>query len=374
VHRTAETEVAPDTASAPAAAAASVRGARGAVLALQRTAGNRATGAALALARAPTTNVLPFDEDIFRAKGGAEVVTGGQFVFSSHLFDILVPKVKKQVDAAPRFREKLNEHMTACGHNDEGYINWAEADKARADLKAAGFPADVLGPEAASLAAGGAIFEKLWAGYADPKSSFPDLTPYATISQYQALRRWEYQACKATALKVAKRYVAAGGVGGKRKAETAIKPTALVGGVKTDTKLLASGLALGTVATYSAALGEDVARMKRALDDGWVVHARVLSGLEGGGASRAEAEHSLVVFGYDGDAFEFFDPDVSGSNVKRSGFDKLYFDRSANRLSTAQTEADFAVYAAGGDYSTGKVHGWQARGVHRYQVTSIETV
>jgi len=35
---------------------------------------------------------------------------------------------------------------------------------------------------------------------------------------------------------------------------------------------------------------------------------------------------------------------------------------------------DFAVYAAGGDYSTGKVHGWQARGVHRYQVTSIETV
>jgi hypothetical protein len=374
VHRTAEMELAPDAASAPiAGAAVPARDPAGAVLALQRAAGNRATQAALRIARVPTT-VLPFDEEIFRAKAGPEVVELGQMVFGSYLLDALVPKVKKQLEVTPQYRDKLNEHMVACGNNDEGYINWAAADKARADLKAAGFPAALLGPDSASLEAGGAIFEKLWAAYADPQAPFPDLSPYATISQYQALRRWEYQACKATALKVAKRYVAAGGAGGKRSATTAIKATALVGGVKTDLKPLASGLVRGTVASYSSSLSEDVGRMKRALDDGWVIHARVLSGVEGGGASRAEAEHSLVVFGYDGDAFEFFDPDVAGSNLARSGFDKLYFDRGANRLSTARTETDFAVHGEGGDYATGKVHGWQTSGVHRYQVTSIETV
>lgn len=182
------------------------------------------------------------------------------------------------------------------------------------------------------------------------------------------------QACKVTAARIAKRYIAAGGVGGKRDAGTAIKPTALVASVKDDMTPLAGDLFRGTVASYGADLGKEVERMRRALDDGWVIHARVLSGLYGGGASRAEAKHSIIVFGYEGDTFEYFDPDVGGSNLKYSGFDKLYFDRAANRLSTARSEADFAVYEGDGAAGSNRFYGWQARGVHRYQVTSIETL
>ena len=114
--------------------------------------------------------------------------------------------------------------------------------------------------------------------------------------------------------------------------------------------------------------------MKRALDDGWVIHARVLSGVTGGGKSRAEAEHSLVVYGYSGNAFEYFDPDVGGSNVARTGFDRLHYDPKANRFSTAASEADFLVYNPPKDDKSGHIRGYQVSGVHRYQVSSIETL
>ena len=290
--------------------------------------------------------------------------------------DILVPKVKKQVDAAPKFREKLNEHMTACGHNDEGYINWAEADKARADLKAAGFPADVLGPETASLAAGGAIFEKLWATYADPKSLFPDLTPYATISQYQALRRWEYQACKATALKVAKRYIAAGGASAaSAKRRRAIKPTALVGGVKTDNKPLASGLALrhgrdllgvagGGRGAYEARprrrLGRPRARAQRARGRRRVATRKPSTRWSSSATTATRSSSSIPTS-------PARTASAAASTSSTSTAPPTVSARRRPRPTSPST-------TAGGDYKTGKVHGWQARGVHRYQVTSIETV
>jgi hypothetical protein len=128
------------------------------------------------------------------------------------------------------------------------------------------------------------------------------------------------------------------------------------------------------VATYGHDLDKQVARMKRAIDDGWVVHARVLSGLYGGGKSRAEAEHSIIVYGYSGDEFEYWDPDVAGSNLALSGFDRLFYDRDANRLSTATSEAELPVYERSGAEGSGQEAGWHTKGVHRYRVTSIETL
>src|SRR5829696_1057853 len=343
----------------------------GGVLALQRSAGNRATVAALRLARR-STNVLPFDEEIFRSKIGAEAAKLGQMLFHSKLGDVLFPKAVAEVNKRPELFPIWNEYMNGINH-----LNWKTADNARKALRELapdGPMAALHGPEDARLEAGGAIFEKLWKAYENPTASFPDLAPYATLGHYQALRRWEMQACKVTATRIAKRYIAAGGVGGKRDAGTAIKPTALVASVKWDDTPLGGDRYRGGVASYSRKLVDEVARMRRALDDGWVIHARVLSGLEGGGRSGAEAEHSLIVFGYDGNTFEFFDPDVAGSNLARSGFDKLYFDPVANRLSTARTESDFGVYDADGPAGSNRHHGWQASGVHRYQVTSIETL
>ena len=172
------------------------------------------------------------------------------------------------------------------------------------------------------------MFETLWKAYSDPKAGFPDLTPYVDLAHLQALARYELIACKRTATLIAGRYVARGS--GKRSAGTAIKPTQLIGGVKTDEAVLAGDLSRGTVATYSAELGKEVERMKRAIDDGWVIHARVLSGIVGGGKSRAEAEHSLIVYGYSDNAHHTDQP--------------------------------------------GHIRGYQASGVHRYQVSSIETL
>jgi len=341
------------------------------VLALQRSAGNRATVAALRLSRR-TTNVLPFDEDIFRSKIGEEAAGLGQMLFHSKLGQVLFPKARAEVDKRPELVPIWNEWVTGMNA-----FNWKTADNARKALRelAPDGPMGAFhGPEDARLEAGGAIFEKLWKAYESPNASFPDLAPYMTLGHYQALRRWEFQACKVTATRIAKRYIAAGGVGGKREAGTAIKPTPLVASVKWDDTAVGGDRYRGGVASYSSKLGEEVAKMRRALDDGWVIHARVLSGLEGGGKSGAEAEHSLIVFGYAGNTFEFFDPDVAGSNVARSGFDKLYFDPVANRLSTASSEADFGVYDAEGLAGSNRHHGWQASGVHRYQVSSIETL
>lgn len=359
----------PEVARAPPSG--SVPPSFGGVLALQRSAGNRATVRALRLAR-EATNVLPFDREIFASKIGKEAAGLGQMLFHAKLDPLVIPPAGGAADQRPELTPIFDEWLKAM---DEG--NWKTADAARKALRELapdGPLAAYHGPEDARLEAGGAIFEKLWKAYEKPDAPFPDLKPYATMGHYQALRRWEMQACKVTATRIARRYIAAGGVGGRRRAETAIKPTALVAGVKRDKTPLGGDLFRGDVATYSSKLADEVEKMRRALDDGWVVHARVLSGIEGGGASGAEAEHSLIVYGHEGDTFEFFDPDVAGSNLARSGFDKLYFDRTANRLSTARTEADFGAYAREGAAGSNRHHGWQASGVHRYQVTSIETL
>jgi hypothetical protein len=356
--------------SAPAPPAGAVAPGLAGVLALQRSAGNRATVRALGLARA--TNVLPFDREIFASKVGKEAVAFGQMLFHAKLGQVVLPKAIAVVEKRPELVPIWNEWMGAMDS-----VNWKTADAARKALRELapdGPLAALHGPDDARLEAGGAIFEKLWKAYERPDAPFPDLSAYTTLSHYQALRRWEMQACKVTATRIAKRYIAAGGVGGKRDPGTAIKSTALVASVKYDATPLGGELYRGGVATYSSKLVDEVGKMRRALDDGWVVHARVLSGIEGGGASGAEAEHSLIVFGYDGNTFDFFDPDVAGSNRAGSGFDKLYFDPVANRLSTARNEADFGAYDAEGPEGSNRHHGWQARGVHRYQVTSIETL
>ena len=353
MHRTAERDLEPAAEPAAPLARAPVAALRG----LPAAAGNRAiarfVGAALREAR-------------FRSKIGSEAAERGQMLFHSKVFELLWPKVWNVIYDDTGLKEIWDSYMAALGDAD-----YAKADAIRTELKDTKFPAELLGPDDARLEVGAQLFEKLWKEYAKPNASFPDLAPYVTIGHYQALQRWEMIACKRTATLIAKRYVAEGGAGGARSAGTAIKPMPLVGGVKTEDKHLGGDLYRGTVATYSAELGKEVERMKRALDDGWVIHARVLSGIVGGGKGYAQAEHSLIVYGYSGDAFEYFDPDVGGSNVAKTGFDRLYYDRDANRLSTAASEADFAVYA-GRDKT--HIQGFQASGVHRYQVSSIETL
>ena len=363
MHSTATQERAPDPEPAVATATVLARSPATAMRALQRRVGNRAVARLLGPA---------LREARFRSLIGSEAANRGQMLFHGRVADLLLPKVDAAIENEPGLKD-IYAKFTAGLYPKEGNPDWAKSDAARAELKNTKFPAALLGPDDARLEVGAQIFETLWKTYSDPKKGFPDVTPYVNLAGYQALMHWELLACKRSATLIAKRYIAGGGGGGTRSAGTAIRPTQLVGGVKTNMKPLGGDLYIGTVATYSTELGKEVERMKRAIDDGWVVHARVLSGITGGGKSRSQAEHSLIVYGYSGKAFEYFDPDVGGSNLAMTGFDRLYYDDKANRLSTAESEAQFPVYGDK-DGSGAHLRGSQTSGVHRYQVVSIETL
>ncbi len=220
----------------------------GGVLALQRAAGNRATVRALGIARAPqATKVLPFDQEIFASKIGEEAAGAGQMLFHSRLWALVIPKAEAEVNRRPELVPIWKEWLDSM---NEGA--WESADSARKKLRElapTGPLAALHGPDEGRMVAGGPIFERLWKQFEKPDSPFPDLTPYATISQYQVLRRFEMQDSNVTATKIAKRYIAAGGVGGKRRAETAIKSTPLVAGVKRDKTPLGGDLFRGDVAS-----------------------------------------------------------------------------------------------------------------------------
>ena len=366
MHSTATQERAPDPEPAVAAATALARTPAAVLRSLQRGVGNRAVARFIG----------PFAREArFRALSGKEAAAKGQFLFNGKVAELLYPKLNASVANEPALAAIVDE-WEAGVFPAEGRRDYAKADAARAELKDTKFPAELLGPDDAKLEVGARVFETLWNTYKDPKKGFPDLTPYVNLAHLQALARYELIACKRTATLIASRFVAGGGSGGTRSAATAIKPTPLIGGVKTDESIVRDDLSRGTVATYSAELGKEVQKMKDAIDDGWVIHARVISGVTGGGASKREAEHSLIVYGYSGNAFEYFDPDVGGSNVAKTGFDRLYYDPNpkAPRLSTAASEADFLVYNPPQGDASGHIRGYQASGVHRYQVSSIETM
>jgi len=119
-----------------------------------------------------------------------------------------------------------------------------------------------------------------------------------------------------------------------------------------------------------------IPELKKALDAGQVIHARVLSGVgfgtnpnvpaEPGSRKRSlgppPEEHSLLLIGFDGDTFVFSDPDAAVSNTPVPGFGQLTFD--GKRLSTAVNDADLPVTAGGR----------HARGDKRYQIISLVTV
>ena len=131
--------------------------------------------------------------------------------------------------------------------------------------------------------------------------------------------------------------------------------------------------------------------MKAALDGGWVLHVRVVSG---GGAKtphpqpigpgvfppRAPAdptEHSLLIIGYRGNGFVVSDADPHGEQKDArldTGFTTIYFDSGSNRLSTAPDEASFPVVNGLDDHGGPALGDFQVDGHHRYQVWSAFSV
>jgi hypothetical protein len=97
-----------------------------------------------------------------------------------------------------------------------------------------------------------------------------------------------------------------------------------------------------------------VTALKDALDNGQMVHARVLSGVgKGLGCAKAfdvkkvgaigppSEEHSILIFAHDGDEFAFHDPDATASNNPQVGFGRLFFaDGTVHRDRRGRSSGD----------------------------------
>jgi hypothetical protein len=240
-------------------------------------------------------------------------------------------------------------------------------------------------------ASGKAIYYSLWAQL-NKGDQVPALTRYESIPTLKAVWEWENQACGFTGSIVANRYVRKekakdidqrANPDAERKKSTAVWAT-LAGSATRDMRPT-SGFRLGDVLNQNG-VAAVVPKMQIALDDGWILHARVLSGVDYGHGDatahfdKLEAkgkapkqpqrigkppeEHSIMIIGYDANSneFVFWDPDSGSSNKHGAGFGSLFF--SGSHLSSASNDADLAVDNDGNHRGGSE---------HRYQVITISS-
>jgi hypothetical protein len=382
---TAETESAHAVESSRAAPEA------GRVLALQRSIGNRRTAALLSrqprvLARVPWAAISGTVEEALFAGArsrfseaiGPDIAAAGQFQFTL----LIAGPVQTVFDglASQKWTEDAERTTTLelwKSFTDQLFsAQYKNADETRKIL--AEFVREAKSPEAAKLVpylgsdsdasygAAAKIYQEHW----KTGKGKPDVSKRLTVAHLFAFRRWEAQACKATATYAAKRLGSSGKWGGKRSPATAIPETVLTVKKTHDPTEKAWKTWVGDVFTYRDDLPAIVGKMARALDDGWTIHVRVLSGSVG-----SDEEHSvLVIDHYDSRVFYFFDPDVGGSNIYTPGYDRFYFNKADNLLTTARDRSDLTVWNADVGADAGGFEGWHtSSGRHRYQAMRLWT-
>ncbi len=238
-------------------------------------------------------------------------------------------------------------------------------------------PIDIAG--ASPLAKGKVVYYRLW-GALNKGDAVPDLSPYTTLPIRDSVWAWENQACGYTGSIVAARFQQKGGMktaNPDAKRDKGTQAFAVLATSATRDMRPVGSLRAGDVLNQRG-VGGVIGPMKRALDDGWVLHARVLSGIDYAWGEHAQAydeavkrghppgqpvglpqppqEHSIMIIGYDGNEFVFWDPDSGSSRKHGPGFGALYY--ADGRLTTAASTADLPVSDEGN----------HAGGAHRYQV------
>ena len=345
----------------------------------------------------------------------------GQFVFATRLRDAIELVVRRieavgdrdakayataarlAMNAAMSRKKEVDTHITTC----VGIAN-ATSSSAAIDML-------VLLKKAGS---GGSIDAALFAALeASATDQLPatELLPFRSLRALKAIAAFDATACGGHALRLAQRVLRKGGLV-PRKVKGASMAAVLASGAgfndmrpmanlsstrePTATRAVTAGATelLGDVIDQAGA-SSAAAQMRKALSDGKLIHARVVSG-EGYGApgtsvgkidpitkkrvdepasitakrhaiGKAPEEHSLLIIGFDGDKFVFHDPDASVSSGAGGGpgFGLLFFDAVENRLSTAKSPADMLVDEKG-------KHNAGQHGAHdkRYQVISLTSV
>ncbi len=213
--------------------------------------------------------------------------------------------------------------------------------------------------------AGWAIYQTLNGGFTVAPD--PDVSKQKNVSRLHYLAQAEAEVCGFQASFLASRFRALANRAGRPAPDPAVRVggLALATGVVAQHRPVKQGgidVLRGDVCTYGSGLAGAVARIRAALDGGWIVTVRVMSGFGGGGL---RGEHSFALIGHQGNAFTVADSDPGNEGDPRfkTGFTTVYFDPAVPRLSTAVNDAEFPGLAA-------EPH-LQINRHHRYQVLSV---
>jgi hypothetical protein len=208
------------------------------------------------------------------------------------------------------------------------------------------------------------VFQPLWNQWLNTKS-FPDMSGFRNVYQLLYLKMADQWACQPMTMNMAKLYHLQNS--GKPKDPKAALPFTLLytGAGSTQTKD-ARGRVLDERVTYRKDLPTIVEKIRTAVDGGWLVHVRVLSGVAMDYTAKREAgEHSLLVVGHSGNTFTCADTDPGGEGAIHlmGGVTALFFDPGANTFASAVGTA-MEVNDAG----------HQVNSRHRYQAWTVQSV
>lgn len=312
------------------------------------------------------------------------VTSKGQFYWSS----LIKSRINKIVSASITFIDPLASKFSALMDAAQAG-DAAKMAKLIAEIQAA--LANRNGTSAENLkkllipSKSGATAIGLWGKFNKINKVPPDVDQLINVHDYAKIRKEEATACWSVADLMIRRFNSRDGFSKADPDKKRNTANSFVSGLSSTAirHLKWNGSRTkGDVVTYDSKLSGVVSKMKKALDDGFLIHARVVSGTNFGFGLHddlvksklatpnpeektvsGQAEHSLVVIGYDGDKFVFWDPDSSVSSVSgKQGFGHLFFQ--SGRLTTAENELHVEVREDGSHFSNGN---------KRYQVLSMIT-
>jgi hypothetical protein len=307
--------------------------------------------------------------------GTPSTVTSGQFYWSTQLASALKAAITKVMSVSTLGSSEL--HMVWANLTDviEAIFQYkdtvgplATVNKILKTHSDATDATKIRSLLRASTKAGEQMYNDFWA-FHDTKRAVPDFSPYLSIPTLMALHAYEQGACGETAGRITGSFHGKGGFKGadpdRKRDDPRFKGgkfsmAVCAGKTPLDlTPVPPNGFVKGEAIVYTG-LASAVALTKAALDNGFTVTARVLSGWGSNNPSPCHTEHSIVIIGYDGDEFVFWDPASGASSARGSGFGSLFFD--GTRLTTARDPAKFLV---------SNPDGIQSDNQHRYQVVGL---
>ena len=311
-------------------------------------------------------------------KDGTNVSDRGQFFWGAQIWSSVTAELDrmKSEPTAQVFVNKAIEARDQIWDRQNANRILAELAQIASKSKSPEKPA-MLAMLKGQRISGGALEDLLWSAFnkrTDNTTPGPELQSFRSLLTLKKLVNFDKQGCGFHAGKVAQRLKKKGGITapnpqaapfsavtlasstGRQDRRPMGSPSSAFGSAATSAVDPDSKFQLGDVVFQSGVLSA-VADMKKALDAGQLIHARVLSG-DGQGGSFGQpqlralphntsislgGEHSLIIIGYDGTNFVFHDPDASVSHNPENGFGMLFFDSADNRLSTAEKPAEMPV-------------------------------